>query len=202
MSVLMHMLLMENASFTPPTLTSLMQSKDRQFQAAIKKDKIRWDPRLSKLILLPSQTWMKKFHKVYIPMIWADRQYVGLAINLVAGHVEGLDSLPDLYDEDAVLGFLKPILQMLPYLIRYVAKNNSRDLSPFTCQRKPGTYQNIRSGDCGPVCVNFMELHLYGDPYPHISRITNDNVDKFRQQYAMEAYKTIVLPGYHATTPQ
>ena len=145
---------------------------------------------------------MKKVHKVYTPMIWDDRHYVGLAINLVAGHVEVLDSLPDLYDEDAVLGFLKPILQMLSYLIRYVAKNNSRDLSPFTCQRKPGTYQNIRFGDCGLVCVKFMELHLYGDPYPHMSGITDDNVDKFRQQYAMEAYKTIVLPAYHATTPQ
>ncbi|WZZ55463.1 hypothetical protein YC2023_055570 [Brassica napus] len=210
MDVLMHtlgvrhkdVLLMENASFTPPTLTSLMQSKDRQFQAAIKKDKIRWDSRLTKLILLPGQTWMKEVHKVYAHMIWAHMHWVGLAINLVAGHVEVLDSLLDLNDEDAVLGFLKPILQMLPYLIHYVAKNNSRDLSPFTYQRKLGTYQNIRSGDCGPVYVKFIELHVYGDPYPHMSGITYDNVDKFRQQYAMVAYKTIVLPAYHATTPQ
>ncbi|KAG2292915.1 hypothetical protein Bca52824_039584 [Brassica carinata] len=162
MAVLMHMLdmhhkdvlQMENATFMPPILTSLMQSKDRQFQAV-----------------------------VYTPMIWADRHWVGLAINLRAGHVDVLDSLPSLYDEEDVQRFLRPILQMLPYLIRYVVKNNSRDLSPFTCQRKTGTY--------------FMELHLYGDPFPHMSGLTEDIVDKVRRQYAMEEYKTIVLPAYY-----
>ncbi|KAG5398331.1 hypothetical protein IGI04_020145, partial [Brassica rapa subsp. trilocularis] len=205
MAVLMHMLdmhhkdvlQMENATFMPPTLTSLMQSKDRQFQAALKKDKIRWDQRISKLILLPGKTWMKEVVKVYTPMIWADRHWVGFAINLRAGHVDVLDSLPSLYDEERVQRFLRPILQMLPYLIRYVAKNNSRDLSPFTCQRRTGTYENSRSGHCGPVCAKFMELHLYGDPYPHMSGLTDGMVDKFRQQYAMEAYKTIVLPAYY-----
>ncbi|KAH0893119.1 hypothetical protein HID58_055548 [Brassica napus] len=173
MAVLMHMLdmhhkdvlQMENATFMPPILTSLMQSKDRQFQAVVKKDKIR--------------------------------HWVGLAINLRAGHVDVLDSLPSLYDEEDVQRFLRPILQMLPYLIRYVVKNNSRDLSPFTCQRKTGTYVNTRSGDCGPVCAKFMELHLYGDPFPHMSGLTEDIVDKVRRQYAMEEYKTIVLPAYY-----
>ncbi|CAN6810664.1 unnamed protein product [Brassica oleracea] len=155
MVVLMHMLdmhhkdvlQMENATFMPPTITSLMQSKDRQFQTAVKKDKIRWDHRISKLILLPGKTWMKKVQKVYTPMIWADRHWVGLAIDLRAGHVDVLDSLPSLYDEEDVQRFLRPILQMLPYLIRYLVKNNSRDLSPFTCQRKTDTYENTRSGD-------------------------------------------------------
>ncbi|CAF2326512.1 unnamed protein product [Brassica rapa] len=140
---------------------------------------------------------MKEVVKVYTPMIWADRHWVGLAIDLRAGHVDVLDSLPSLYDEERVQRFLRPILQMLPYLIRYVAKNNSRDLSPFTCQWRTGTYENSRSGDCGPVCAKFMELHLYGDPYPHMSGLTDGMVDKFRQQYAMEAYKTIVLPAYY-----
>ncbi|KAH0906455.1 hypothetical protein HID58_038282 [Brassica napus] len=208
MAVLMHMLdmhhkdvlQMENATFMPPTLTSLMQSKDRQFQAALKKDKIRWDQRISKLILLPGKTWMKEVVKVYTPMIWADRHWVGLAIDLRAGHVDVLDSLPSLYDEERVQRFLRPILQMLPYLIRYVAKNNSRDLSPFTCQWRTGTYENSRSGDCGPVCAKFMELHLYGDPYPHMSGLTDGMVDKFRQQYAMEAYKTILTTSLLSLT--
>ncbi|CAN6819890.1 unnamed protein product [Brassica oleracea] len=166
MAVLMHMLDMHHKDVLQ------MESKDRQFQAAVKKDKIRWDHRISKLILLP-------------------------AIDLRAGHVDVLDSLPSLYDEEDVQRFLRPILQMLPYLIRYLVKNNSRDLSPFTCQRRTGTYENTRSGDCGPVCAKFMELHLFGDPYPHMSGLTDAMVDKFRQQYAMEAYKTIVLPAYY-----
>ncbi|KAG2275571.1 hypothetical protein Bca52824_058126 [Brassica carinata] len=163
MAVLMHILdmhhkdvlLMENATFMPPTLTSLMQSKDRQFQAAVKKDKIRWDHRVSKLILLP-------------------------AIDRVDTPTHS-DSLPSLYDEEDVQRFLRPILQMLPYLIRYLVKNNSRDLSPFTCQRRTGTYENTSPGDHRvPVMLKFMELHLF-----------------VRQQYAMEAYKTIVLPAYY-----
>uniref|UniRef100_A0A0D3CZZ6 DUF1985 domain-containing protein n=1 Tax=Brassica oleracea var. oleracea TaxID=109376 RepID=A0A0D3CZZ6_BRAOL len=76
MAVLMHMLdmhhkdviQMANATFMPPTLTSLMQSKDRQFQAADKKDKIRWDHRISKLILLPGKTWMKAVQKIRYPL--------------------------------------------------------------------------------------------------------------------------------------
>ena len=122
---------------------------------------------------------------------------MGLAIDLRAGHVDVLDSLPSLYDEEDVQRFLRPILQMLPYLIRYLVKNNSRDLSPFTCQRRTGTYENTRSSVCAPVCAKFMELHLFGDPYPHMSSLTDAMVDKFRQQYAMEAYKTIVLPAYY-----
>ncbi|KAL0843861.1 hypothetical protein Bca101_017107 [Brassica carinata] len=210
MKVLMHMfgerhkdmLLMENASSTPPELTSLMQSKDRQFQAAINKDRIRWDPRLEKLILLHGKTWMKEVNRVYTPMIWGDRHWVGLVIDLVGGHVLLYDSLPSLYREAKVLRFLKPILQMLPYLIRYVAKDNSRDLSPFTWARITDVYENLRSGDCGLVCVKFMEMHLYSDPAPYMRGITDDNVDKFRQIYAMEAYKTIVLPAYPAPTSE
>ncbi|KAG2264658.1 hypothetical protein Bca52824_071737 [Brassica carinata] len=172
MAVLMHMLdmhhkdvlQMENATFMPPTLTSLMQCKDHQFQATVKKDKIRWDHRISKLILLSGKIWMKEVQKVYTPMIRpTDR---GLASHRLKGHVDALDSLPSLYDEEDVQRFLRPNLQMLPYLIRYLVKNNS-------------------------------QLHLFGDPYPHMSGLTDAMVDKFRQQYAMEAYKTIVLPAYY-----
>ncbi|WZZ02946.1 hypothetical protein YC2023_088867 [Brassica napus] len=136
-------LLMHNSVFTTPELTSLMLSKDRQFQAAVRKDRLRWDSRLTKLILAPRLTWMKEVHTVYTPMIWADKHWVGLAINLAIGHVEVMDSAPTLYDDGKVLKFMKPILQMLPYLVRYVAKNNARNLSPFTWERIPGTYETL-----------------------------------------------------------
>lgn len=208
MIVLMHVLgeryksvlLMHNSVFTTPELTSLMMSKDRQFQAAVRKDRLRWDSRLTKLILAPRLTWMKEVHTVYTPMIWADKHWVGLAINLAIGHVEVMDSAPTLYDDGKVLKFMKPILQMLPYLVRYVAKNNARNLSPFTWERISGTYENLRSGDCGPVCAKFMEMHLHDNPYPHMSGITDAMVDQFRRVYAMDAYKTIVLPAYQPTT--
>ncbi|KAG2317183.1 hypothetical protein Bca52824_020305 [Brassica carinata] len=190
MTVLMHMLgerhtdmlQMDKATFAPPSLTSLMMSKERQFKAAVKKDRFHWDLRLKQLILVPGKTWMP---------------WVGLCINLLLGHVMVFDPLPDLYNDDKALRFLKPILHMLPYLTHYVAKDTSRDLSPFTWERVPNIYQNLRSGDCGPVSAKFMEMHLYYDPHPHMANITDHQVDKSRQLYAMEAYKTIVLPAYH-----
>ncbi|KAF8049309.1 hypothetical protein N665_2242s0003 [Sinapis alba] len=143
-------LLMEKASLTPPSLTSLMHSKYRQFQAAINKDKIRWDSCLTKLILIPGQTLMKAIHIVFTPM-------VGLAINLVVRHVEVFNPLTSLYNDVAVLKFLKPILHILLYLIRYVAKVPSCDLSPFTWHRTPDTYQNLRFGDCRPISVKLWK---------------------------------------------
>ncbi|KAG2321993.1 hypothetical protein Bca52824_015206 [Brassica carinata] len=210
MALIMHMLedrhkdilTMEKSTFTGPALTSLMQSKGRQFLAAVDKAKFHWDPRLTKLLLLPGKTWFKPVEIVYTPMVWADKHWVGLVINLIVGHVDVLDPLPGLYGDDKVLTFLKPMLHMLPYLSRYVAKDNSRDLSPFTWQRIQGIYENTRGGDCGPVSAKLMELHLYSDPHPHMRGLTDDNVDKFRQLYAMEAYKTIVLPAYLATTTE
>ncbi|KAL0728223.1 hypothetical protein Bca4012_024316 [Brassica carinata] len=177
MTVLMHMLgerhkdmlQMDKATFTPSALTSLMMSKERQFHAAVMKDKIHWDPRLKKLILVPDKTLIRDVCTVYTPMIWADKHWMGLCINLVMGHVIVFDPLPDLYNDEKALRFLKPILHMLPYLIHYVVEDN----------------------------VKFMEMHLYYDPHPHMFGITDHNVDKFRQFYAMEAYKTIVLPVYH-----
>ncbi|KAF8106171.1 hypothetical protein N665_0146s0017 [Sinapis alba] len=190
MTVLMHMLAqrhkdilqMEKAAFSSPALISLIQ--------------IRWDPRLTKMILPPGQTWMKEVLTVYTPMIWADKHWVGLSINLPDGHVEVFDPLNTLYSDKAALRFLKPILHMLPYLIKYVANVQSCHLSPFTWHRSPDVYQNLRSGDCGPVSIKFMEQHLHGDPYPHMLGITDENVDHLRQLYAMEVYKTIVLPAY------
>ncbi|KAF8082670.1 hypothetical protein N665_0813s0012 [Sinapis alba] len=95
---------------------------------------------------------MKAIHIVYTPMIWADRHWVGLVINLVVRLVEVFDPLTSLYNDAAVLN------------------------------------------------VKFMEMHLYGDPYPHMLGITDQNVDNLRRLYAMEVYKTLILPAYHAST--
>lgn len=204
MALLMHMLnesckdvlLMDKSTFTGPALTSLMQSKGRQFLAALDKAKFHWDPRLTKMVLLPGKTWIQNVELVYTPMIWADKHWVGLAINLVLGHVDVFDPLPSLYNDVKVLAFLKPMLHMLPYLCRYVANVKDRDLDPFTWGRTMGIYENLRGGDCGPVSAKLMEMQVYYDPPPHMRGITDEHVDKFRQLYAMEAYKTIVLPAY------
>ncbi|KAL0647534.1 hypothetical protein Bca4012_045825 [Brassica carinata] len=48
--------------------------------------------------------------------------------------------------------------------------------------------------------IKFMELHSHGDPLPHMSGITDGTIDDLCKQYAMDVYKTVVLPAYHAPT--
>ncbi|KAL0710778.1 hypothetical protein Bca4012_017756 [Brassica carinata] len=71
-------------------------------------------------------------------------------------------------------------------------------LKPFICTRIPDIYINGRSGDCGPVTMKFLELHAHGDPSPGMAGITDQIVDNIRKQYAMDIYKTMVLPAYYA----
>ncbi|RID76404.1 LOW QUALITY PROTEIN: hypothetical protein BRARA_B03377 [Brassica rapa] len=73
-----------------------------------------------------------------------------------------------------------------------------RGLKPFMWKRIPDLYTNTRSGDCGPVSMKFLEMHAHGDPPPQMSSITDRIVDNIRKQYAMDIYKTIVLPSYYA----
>ncbi|KAF2590518.1 hypothetical protein F2Q70_00038120 [Brassica cretica] len=73
-----------------------------------------------------------------------------------------------------------------------------RGLQPFTCHRVSNLYINEIGGDCGPVTVKFLEMHTHGDPDPDMSSITDRKVDDIRKQYALDIYKTIVMPAYYA----
>ena len=59
-----------------------------------------------------------------------------------------------------------------------------------------GSYENRRSGDCGPVAIKFMELHALGNPHPRMDGLTDDLVDLIRKQFAMDLYKDWVVPLY------
>lgn len=51
-----------------------------------------------------------------------------------------------------------------------------------------GIYENIRSGDCGPVAMKFMELHANRNPSDSMAFITDNVVDDFRKHYAMDIF--------------
>ena len=104
-----NVLAKENSLFVTPWLTSYIQKKWRQFNAAVDKDMFRWDSQLSKLVLLPGQKWVSNIHTIYAPMIWDDRHWVGLAINLPLSHVEVLDPFLTLYSERKVKAALQPV---------------------------------------------------------------------------------------------
>uniref|UniRef100_A0A0D3B5F8 Ubiquitin-like protease family profile domain-containing protein n=1 Tax=Brassica oleracea var. oleracea TaxID=109376 RepID=A0A0D3B5F8_BRAOL len=190
----------ENLLFSTPHLTSIIQQKWRKFKAARIKDTFHWDKRISDFITTPGKKWMEDVTTVYTPMIWADRHWVGLAINLDVGLVEILDPNPTLYSDSKVAEFIEPVTTSLPYLIKRFADpqlTQFRHLSPFAWNRIPDLYSNQRSGDCGPVSVKFLEMHAHGDPEPNMSSLTDENVDDLRKQYTLDVYKTIVLPAYH-----
>uniref|UniRef100_A0A0D2ZXP5 Ubiquitin-like protease family profile domain-containing protein n=3 Tax=Brassica TaxID=3705 RepID=A0A0D2ZXP5_BRAOL len=158
--------------FVSPWLTSYIQKKHWQFERAKHKDRFPTDFRLSSLVLLPGQKSITNVHTIYAPMIWADRHWVGLAINLPRRLVEVLDPLPELNNDRKVKRFLDPVLKMLPFVINKIAfppLSQFTGDSPFTWSRKHALTKNSHTGDCGPVSIKFIEMHALGDPAPHMS---------------------------------
>ncbi|CAG7886853.1 unnamed protein product, partial [Brassica rapa] len=183
MEILMHMLAArysllfeeQKLAFITPHLTSGIQAISKAFNKSRKRDTFEWDEQLTGLVLQPGKKWMEDVLTVYTPMIWGDKHWVGLAINLDLGCVEVLDPLPTLYKDSAVGRFMAPVLKVLPYLVKKVANyelTQFRGLAPFTCHRIKDLYINERGGDCGPVSVKFLEMQAQGDP-DHMSSITD-----------------------------
>ncbi|CAN6969243.1 unnamed protein product [Brassica oleracea var. botrytis] len=172
----------------------------KEFNKSRKRDTFKWDEQLTGFVLQPGKKWMEDVVTVYTPMIWGDKHWVGLAINLDLGCVEVLDPLPTLYKDTTAGRFMAPVLKALPYLVKKVANyqlTQFHGLAPFTWHRIKDFYINEKGGDCGPVTVKFLEMHAHGDP-EHMSSITDRKVDDFRKQYVLDIYKTI---GSYSTLP-
>ncbi|KAF2540845.1 hypothetical protein F2Q68_00031197 [Brassica cretica] len=207
MEILMHMLAArhrgvfeeQKLAFITPHLTSGIQAKSNDFNKSRKRDTFEWDELLTGLVLQPGKKWMEDVVTVYTPMIWGDKHWVGLAINLDLGCVEVLDPLSTLYKDTTAGRFMAPVLKALPYLVKKVTNyqlTQFRGLAPFTWHRIKDLYINERGGDCRPVTVKFLEMHAHGDP-EHMSSITDREFDDFRKQYVLDIYKTIVMPAYY-----
>lgn len=69
-------------------------------------------------------------------------------------------------------------------------------LEPFDVELMADGYQNIRSGDCGPVAMKFMELAATGVEEPDVDDLSDELVDICRKRYAMDVYKEWVVPMY------
>ncbi|CDY32792.1 BnaA10g10570D [Brassica napus] len=207
MEVLIHMLgarhsthlLTEKSAFTTPLLPAYITDSWPDFAPCRKRSTFLWDERIVDIVLHQGMKWMEDVHTIYTPMLWDRKHWVGLAINLDMGYIEILDPMPALYADTRVERFMLPLVTILPYLVRKVAMcelTQFRGVKKFVWRRLPDLYNNSRSGDCGPVSMKFLEMHALGDPAPHMSGITDEAVDDFRKQYALDIYKTIVMPAY------
>lgn len=81
----------EKLAFCSPFLTSGIQEVWKRFKGIKRKDRFQWDKNLTDLVLKPGAKWMEDVVTIYTPMIWDDKHWVGLAINLDLGCVEILD---------------------------------------------------------------------------------------------------------------
>ena len=210
MQILVHMLSArhsdilqtENAAFAPPIFCSAINDIWDDFNKCGKKkyDSFDWPQELIDIVLCPGKKWMEDIYTIYTTMLWNQSHWVGLAINLDMGLVEVLDPLPTLNGARRMAKWMKPVLACLPYLVRKVANcelTQFTGFKPFIYNRIPDIYINTRSGDCGPVTMKFLELHSHGDTSPGMAGITYQIVDDMRKQYAIDIYKTMVLPAYY-----
>ncbi|CDY19479.1 BnaC04g11200D [Brassica napus] len=126
--------------FLKPWFVAHLQGKARSFNAAkFNKGRV-----------------VEDVDTLYTPMIWDGNHWVGLCISLTDWRVLVLDPNPKLKDMGAVRGLLDSVAQMLPYLVEKVCPppvEGAYNYEHFLVERMGGSYENRRSGDCGPEAV-------------------------------------------------
>ncbi|XP_020880748.1 uncharacterized protein LOC9313196 [Arabidopsis lyrata subsp. lyrata] len=189
----------QRAAFVEPWFANHLQGKYKSFKAAKIKSRVRWSDPMKCFIVGPTTEWFTDIDTIYVPMIWNSSHWVGLSINLGVWEVEILDPNTDLNSEEKVKEFIEPVVTLLPHLIQRYCKpacSQNHGLKPFLWRRIHGVYKNVRSGDCGPVAMKFLEI-MASDKLPdQMEKITDKHVDSFRRQYAMDIYEHLVCPVY------
>ncbi|KAL0898556.1 hypothetical protein Bca101_082517 [Brassica carinata] len=173
-----------------------------EFEAANDKLKFEWGPNIPKYVT-GKRRWQsmklelgRDVYTVYAPMNWGGDHWVGLRIDLKDSQVMIYDSFVPHNSDEEVDEYLRPLIQSLPYILEkyagfcsYQVKDGMRYYSWI---RAEGIYHNQRGGDCGPCAAKFIEMHDAGLGTEDMSRITDNDVDNFREQYAMDCYEEFV----------
>ncbi|CAA7032680.1 unnamed protein product [Microthlaspi erraticum] len=129
-------------------------------------------------------------------MNWGNTHWVGLLINLRLATIEIYDSYKTIAETDQqVADHMEPLLVSLPWVMkRYLPAEIADSISTaaYTWRRVDGIYQNLRSGDCGPCAMKFLEMHAAGIDVDDMGKLTDKDVDTFRAIYAMDCYEEFV----------
>ncbi|XP_024013614.1 uncharacterized protein LOC112087829 [Eutrema salsugineum] len=143
----------------------------------------------------PRQMFLRFVDVVYVPMNLGSEHWVGLVIDFKTGNIKILDSFISHNDEAVVEQYMAPVCQSMPFILkRYLDSKLTEGLrtTPYTWSRLEGIYQNKRSGDCGPCAAKFLEMHAAGLGVKDMGLITDDDVDRLREKYAMDSYEEFV----------
>ncbi|CAN6888460.1 unnamed protein product, partial [Brassica oleracea] len=132
---------------------------------------------------------------VYTPMNWGGDHWVGLCIKLTEGHVTVFDSYVPHTEIEVAEGHMCSVVQSLPYILEKYAGHKcykvKEGLRIYSWSRAEGIYHNKRGGDYGPCAAKFIEMHA-ACLTEEMSWITDKDVDRFREQYAMDCYEEFV----------
>ncbi|KAL0769988.1 hypothetical protein Bca101_035138 [Brassica carinata] len=151
-----------------------IQSNWSAFSADNDKLQFEWGKNVAQYVTGKSKAQKMKLglgrdvDTVYTPMNWDGDHWVGLCIKLTEGHVTIFDSYVPHTEIEVKEGF-----------------------RIYSWSRAEGIYHNKRGGDCGPCAAKFIEMHAAGLT-EEMSRITDKDVDRFREQYAMDCYEEFV----------
>ncbi|CAA7021382.1 unnamed protein product [Microthlaspi erraticum] len=115
--------------------------------------------------------------------------------DIPGSYVEVLDPYVDYNHKEAVVeAYMEPVVQSMPWILkRYMAPNVAKNISTtaYGWARTGGLYQNTRAGDCGPCAAKFLEMHTHG-LHEEMSTVIDQDVDRFREKYAMDCYEEFV----------
>nr|VDD43897.1 unnamed protein product [Brassica oleracea] len=151
-----------------------IQSNWSAFSADNDKLQFEWGKNLAQYVTGKSKGQKMKLglgrdvDTVYTPMNWGGDHWVGLCIKLTEGHVTVFDSY-----------------------VPHTEIEVKEGLRIYSWSRAEGIYHNKRGGDYGPCAAKFIEMHAAGLT-EEMSWITDKDVDRFREQYAMDCYEEFV----------
>ncbi|KAG7536989.1 Ulp1 protease family C-terminal catalytic domain [Arabidopsis suecica] len=173
----------ERAVIIKPWLGNYLQGKYSSFLAAKQKLRVQWNQQFKRAIPGSPSEWFEEIDLIFMPMIWKNQHWVGLAINLGTWCVDILDPNYPLNDDAKVEEYMAPILVQIPYIINKFCKprlSQEHGLAPFRWTRMKEIYINERCGDCGPVAMKLIEIYANGGGPEKMALITDEIVDDFR----------------------
>lgn len=135
-------------------------------------------------------SFLKDVDTLYVPMKWGNTHWVGLVISL-----EVLDPFIAHTTHEEASRFMGPMIECIPWVLKCcLPKTEARgiDTTPYGWVRQQGVFQNKRAEDCGVVVAKFLEMRAAGLGAEELGKLTDEDVDRYREKYAMDSYEQFV----------
>ncbi|CAH2035386.1 unnamed protein product [Thlaspi arvense] len=172
-----EIMLKDKAAFVDTAFLNLVISVYKKFKQAGNKIQFDWGKNIASYI-----TGKNRGKKLNI-------EFLSVVIDLWLSTVEILEAYVDHNDKDEVVqSYMEPLLESILWIMkRYLPYSITHHRST-----KATWTRTEEGGDCRPCAANFLEMHALGLGVEEMAVITDKNVDRFREIYAMECYEEFV----------